>query len=307
MPYINHLPSLTTWEEAKTHWEKVKPIRGRGIDTRPLGRRSGNDMLIARTNGAEGWEYSAQLYGSNCVVFKINGIIHLTCDTFSPSNTTAQFMARVIGARSQVLGNRLRVDGFVVDNKTGIDIRRIQTNDPNMLAAIPESRVLNGWGVLNGWVKFEVLNPMIEYTRVLDRQNFKVVKLQYAKFINWLDGMLKAKEYMFSWDEVTAGLPQGMQDMQQRAIKSDWITKTMSLAGSDDIADYYPAACMLAYSNGATRRDIWRGALHKWRVDRFVFTQLLIKVYADKVLTPKEVPLKTYKRDAYKGLITVGG
>ena len=92
------IPPISSYDMAKAHYEKVKPIRGRAVETKPLGKmRRFPWMRITKhtiANQAEGTEYNTyacELYGMDCVEFYPNGDITLRATDWR-SITTASFI-----------------------------------------------------------------------------------------------------------------------------------------------------------------------------------------------------------------------
>jgi hypothetical protein len=78
------IPAINGYQEAKAHFEKVNPIRGRANTVKPLGRnRRYTWYLITESiiaNQAENSEYktyACELYGTRCVEYYPNGDIVL--------------------------------------------------------------------------------------------------------------------------------------------------------------------------------------------------------------------------------------
>jgi hypothetical protein len=98
------IPRLTSYEDAKAHYEKVVPLRGRNPELKPLGsvRRFTwyeiRENIIA--NQAENMEYktyACNLYGKDVVEYFPNGDIVLDTNGWSSSITTGAFINFCIG------------------------------------------------------------------------------------------------------------------------------------------------------------------------------------------------------------------
>lgn len=96
------IPALSTFAEVKKHHDSVVPIRGRSIETRPLGkRRNYCHMTIVRNTrsvlsddepvGKFMETYSYQLYRTNCIEWFPDGKVYIKNDGWN-SPTTMQFM-----------------------------------------------------------------------------------------------------------------------------------------------------------------------------------------------------------------------
>lgn len=77
--------SIERYNIMKSKYHDTKPIRGRGIDVRPIGERRRDWELIVQ----DGDNYGAQLYDTKCVMFRPDGSIELRIDTWATPLTTA--------------------------------------------------------------------------------------------------------------------------------------------------------------------------------------------------------------------------
>lgn len=78
------LPELNSYAEAKEHFDKVLPIRGRREEIKPLGEKRRFAWYTIRKNtianqyeGNEYNTYACNLYGSDCVEFFPDGAVHI--------------------------------------------------------------------------------------------------------------------------------------------------------------------------------------------------------------------------------------
>lgn len=92
------IPPLHTYEDAKAHFEKVVPIRGRGEQVKPLGKnrrytwyRIAEKIVANQFENSEYRVYTCQLFGKDTVSFFPNGDIHINTDGWR-SITTGSFI-----------------------------------------------------------------------------------------------------------------------------------------------------------------------------------------------------------------------
>jgi hypothetical protein len=92
------IPPISSYDMAKAHYEKVKPIRGRAVETKPLGRKRRFPWMTIEKNtvanqseGTEYHTYACQLFSTHCVEFFPNGDITLRTNGWS-SITTGSFI-----------------------------------------------------------------------------------------------------------------------------------------------------------------------------------------------------------------------
>jgi hypothetical protein len=107
------IPAISSYQEAKAHFEKVNPIRGREQRIKPLGRnRRYTWYLITESiiaNQAENSEYktyACELYGTRCVEYYPNGDIVLRNGGWQTPTSFA-----FIGYSIRNIGRMLSVSG----------------------------------------------------------------------------------------------------------------------------------------------------------------------------------------------------
>lgn len=80
---------VRSYEQAKRHYESVKPLRGRSVDTRPLERRNRTQELIVKRGDA----YALRLYNTDVITWQPDNSMTLFLDGWV-SPTTAKFIHR---------------------------------------------------------------------------------------------------------------------------------------------------------------------------------------------------------------------
>ena len=107
MSYYGHgncarIPALSDYDQAKAHYERVKPIRGRIPEVKPLGTERRFTWYQIRQNtianqyeNTEYHTYACQLYNTDCVEFYPNGDITLRTAGWH-SITTKAFIGYVM-------------------------------------------------------------------------------------------------------------------------------------------------------------------------------------------------------------------
>jgi hypothetical protein len=107
------LPAIDGYQEAKAHFEKVNPIRGRANTVKPLGRNRRftwyliTESIIAnQSENSEYKTYACELYGTRCVEYYPNGDIILRNGGWQTPTSFA-----FIGYSINGLGRMLSVSG----------------------------------------------------------------------------------------------------------------------------------------------------------------------------------------------------
>ena len=95
------------YERMAKQWEITKPIRGRGVDTRPIGKRSRDWELIVRMLGADGIvTYGAKLYNTVCVEYFPDSSFIVRHDDWATAKT-AEFISATSPFRCRKVHNFL--------------------------------------------------------------------------------------------------------------------------------------------------------------------------------------------------------
>jgi hypothetical protein len=103
------IPHISNYEQAKAHYEGVKPIRGRTVECRPLGKERRYDWYQIKQNtyanqseNREYYTYCAHLYKTDVVEFYPNGDVTLRTGGWQ-SFTTGACINFVIGKLGHVM------------------------------------------------------------------------------------------------------------------------------------------------------------------------------------------------------------
>lgn len=162
------IPQVNDYATALKLWEDTKPIRGRAVDTRPLGHRRNDHYLINKLpDGA----VQCILYQTPVVIFHENGEVHIKHDGWN-SVSTCNFIGEVLGIHSFIYNHKLCV-GFNYGNYVvpveGLTIKRNAT-----------------------WV-YEPVNPVPVMSHALNRKGANNVRARYKPFTTYLSSMCKLK------------------------------------------------------------------------------------------------------------------
>lgn len=171
MTYLNY-------EYFKEKYESTKPIRGRSVDTRPIGSRRSRDWeLVTKTEMPDGSiAYGAQLYQTEVVRYLADGTVQMRIDTWA-TPLTADFMQRW----------------------SPFNVRKAQKNIwvrvPNTGKEYPiPTRGMLEFKMQDG--KYELISglPNVLKQKVVDRSLSKQMRQAYKPFVDYATTFLKLSE-----------------------------------------------------------------------------------------------------------------
>lgn len=168
------------YESAKAKWEQTKPIRGRAVDIRPIGKRSRDQETIVKVDlGAdkpegERWAYAAKLYNTNVVTWYPDSTMGIKVDTYhTPS--TAKFIHEVSPLGCAKANRKLWVWAY-------------GTGSGSIKYPVPHKDEMRMGRQADGtWAPLEGYTPKIRRT---DRKATKPLQQQVAPFLNWAKAFL---------------------------------------------------------------------------------------------------------------------
>jgi hypothetical protein len=277
--------TLTNYNEAFHKWETTKPIRGRGVDVRPLGHRRSADQYKIELLPEGG--VACVLYKTPVVTFFEDGDVRILNDNWN-SVSTCNFIDEVLySVSSRIYNNDLYVrtyqGEFALGNE-GIWLR------------------MNGQGNLE--VRTDKLPP--RYVHAIDRKKANNVRAQYKPFIDYASRMCRLKgndPYLES--EIRRVFPPiGMGVLLGNRAYDKWTDTVKNLftlmksEGENQHDDFYKALLMLAKSYGNHRYREPEGFVVMERKLKVALDDLVIGFHRDEVLVQKEIPLGVARRDS---------
>jgi hypothetical protein len=283
--------ALANYNEAIHKWENTKPIRGRGVEVRPLGnRRQANQYKIELL--PEGG-VACVLYNTAVVTFFTDGDIRIKNDDWN-SVSTCNFIDEVLwGLRSRIYNNDLYIrthQGEFALGKEGIWLR------------------MNGQGILE--VKTDKLEP--KYVHAIDRKKANNVRAQYKPFTDYAIRMCKLKgsdiypisemARMFPHPTVPNAYDMGI-GLDNRAYDkwTDSIKNLFTLIKSEGESqhdNFYKALLMLANAFGGHMYKEPKGYVLTEAKVKTAIDDLIVGFHRDEVLVQKEVPIGVARRDS---------
>lgn len=283
------IPLINDYATALKLWEDTKPIRGRAIDTRPLGHRRNDHYLI---NFLPMGAVECILYKTPVVTFYENGDVLIKQDGWN-SVSTCNFIGEVLGIHSYISNYHLCV-GFNYGNYVvpveGLTIKRNDT-----------------------WV-YEPVNPVPVMGHALNRKGANNVRSQYKPFKTYLSSMCRLKagsEYpqsellrvfgMNKHNQPNVGdLSSESRDEWGKYIKSFFalVSDTNEETKSES---FYKGLLMLACSFGITKwgaREVEGYVLYEKKALK-TFDDLVIGFHREETLIERVLPVGEVRKDAY--------
>lgn len=283
------------YEFYKTKWHSTKPIRGRAIDTRPIGKRSRDNELICRNvNPADNTEsYACRLYQTDCVEYMPNGDIVLRHDGCT-SPLTAKFMHQNSPFSVRKQANRIWV-------RTGDELLfplpengRAVTFRLKQHPTAPERCV---------YVPID-LPPLFQ--KVVDRKKSKEARAPYKAFLDWAKMFLALSDGWLMHETRKSAVPFREVGYRQHSKLTGEVTlndypyfdysRNYDLDWAQHEEMYLPLLCHVLSNryDGYEHRiaeiaqaDTWHGGINFYDM-RFTYKKVQARMYA-MVLANKDV------------------
>jgi len=285
--------ALANYNEAIHKWENTKPIRGRGVDVRPLGNRRQADQYKIEVLPEGG--VACVLYNTAVVTFFTDGDIRIKNDDWN-SVSTCNFIDEILcgsGVRSRIYNNDLyikTIQGEFALGGEGIWLR------------------MNGQGNLE--VKTDKLEP--KYVHAIDRKKANNVRAKYKPFLDYASRMCRLKgndPYLhsemvrvFPHPKSPNALDMGIE-LSNRAYDkwTDGVKNLFTLMNSEGESqhdDFYKALLLLAKSYGNHMYREPEGYVVTEKKIKVALDDLIVGFHRDEVLVQKEVPIGVARRDS---------
>jgi hypothetical protein len=263
---------LTTYAEALAFEQSVIPIRGRLPEVKPLGRRDRVDEFKIRAgNGRVECIY----HRTAVVVFEENGTIIINNDEFN-SKSTLYFIGSVLGVYGRIFDSKIRLT--VKDKEY----------------SIPE-------GGLKLDRDFNVINPMQEFVHKLSRKNLTKVRKQYAPFLKYADNTLRLLGNQFTKEHFTGAYTSPYLELSglyapHLATFVELVEMIFELINDDSEAKHESHwRALLAIAWGIRKNSIEVNP----KQFKEAFTDLIIGIHRDEVLTAVPLEIGTVAKDRY--------
>jgi len=282
------IPQINDYASALKRWEDTKPIRGRTVDTRPLGHRRNDHYLI---NKLPDGGIECILYKTPVVTFYENGDVVIKHDGWN-SVSTCNFIGEVSGLHSSIFNYKTLVGfggkDYVVPD-SGLTIKRNAT-----------------------WV-YEPVNPVPVVGHAIDRKGANNVRARYKPFRAYLSSMCRLKagsDYpqselvrVFGVDKHKSpnvgDLSHEQRDKWEEHIKSFFklVADTNEETKNDS---YYKAILQMAYSFGASKWNAYEteGYTLNEKKALQLFDELVIGFHRSETLIEKVLPDGVVRKDS---------
>lgn len=166
---IMRVPRVMNYTDALEIYNKVKPLRGRSPEVRPLGDRRDADTYQIRKNGEA---IELVLYKTPVITFEPNGEVVVYVSTYS-TVSTHQFIARILGIPASGLRGKtvLTISGnkYVLDGGEKLRLKLDESGN------------------------WHPLNPITQYGWKLNRKATTNVRNIYADFYKYLKGFVNLR------------------------------------------------------------------------------------------------------------------
>lgn len=277
---------LANYKEAFHKWESTKPIRGRGVDVRPLGNRRQADQYKIELLPEGG--VACVLYKTAVVTFYEDGDIRVKNDAWN-SVSTCNFIDEVLWSiSSRIYNNDLYIRTRQGEFPLGDDGLWLRMNREGNLE-----------------VKADSLKP--KFVHVINRKQANIVRERYKQFIDYANRMcrLKGNDPYLESELVRMFPPTGSIGVVLGNTGYDKWTDgvnnffaLISSEGEEQNDNFYKALLILAKSFGNHKWNSPEGWVITDKKIKVALDNLIVGYHRDEVLTPKEVPLGVARRDS---------
>lgn len=167
-----NVPRIMNHRHAKQVYEVVKPIRGRSPEVRPLGNRRDADTYQIRMNGDD---VELVLYKTPVVTFKPDNTVELRAAGWS-TVSTRQFIRQVLGipTHGEIGESIVTIGGHKHILPSGDKCMTVRMDDRHQ------------------WCLVYAVKPNFDWK--LNRKAANNVRARYAKFIGYLDGIMRLRK-----------------------------------------------------------------------------------------------------------------
>ena len=173
---VDELPVITTWELASHYESKIKPIRGRSVETKPLGKRSNDSVTIRRDRD----KIIICLYSTDILTYEKMGDGQ-TMIRICSGGWATQSTAKVIGHILKTDTCRRR-GTLWISFDVGRDARWYALHD-EVGHAIEVTT--------DGYSGFNVVDYLPPLVTKIDKEKIKEVRKQYKAFKQYIRRMAK--------------------------------------------------------------------------------------------------------------------
>ena len=257
---------IYSYNDAATTYAKIKPVRGRAVEFRPLGRNRGRSPAQIIQDGDD---YVVKLYHTDIIRFKPDNIRIIRTEGYTTPSTTAWLNAILPNFFSKHLGSIYASCHFTTPEGEECQGRLPLWNTKDNLFR-------------NG----DFLNPRFPETHLLSRKKINAVRKKYADFLNYLKGV---ESTLDGWDNLRVSYQDARDKREYREFE-----RALQAASSGDSDEYYNL--MIALAAKTSYYPLSTASLDP----QARFNRILVQHYRDEVLEKKvHTSGKTYPVDNY--------
>lgn len=249
------VPLMATYAQAVAHEAKVKPIRGRAEECKPVGQRN----LTHATIRKQDQDIVVRIYRTDIIRYKPDGRVIVNQGGYA-SNATRAYLNAALPHHFH--------------SHQGVTIWRDHMSDTK------------GWFILHSEAdnifvpdpenprRLIFTNPIPQITHKKDRAGMKAVRARYAPFIRYVKNVIKL---------------QGQNNLS-RPVYSERMTnaQALALARSDDLESHYKALLYFAWR-------VWSGDNPLLRFEKALMAYHSDEAFIEVTLPLGELAIDKYK------------
>lgn len=217
------------YAQFKSQYDGTKPIRGRAVEARPIGKRRRDWELIEM----DGDVVACRLYNTQVVRYYPDGNIGLRCDNWQ-SPSTAEFVHMHSPWTCYKRNKKLWV---MVPNG---DSKYMHYPIPKEGELIFQPTESGGW---------EPISEIVIEKQVVNRKKAKEVRTPYQPFLTWAKTFLKLSDGWIMHETRKQAIPMKDHYFHYRDFTEPDI---LEMAKSGDDEKFLTAMCALLYDTGNT-------------------------------------------------------
>ena len=288
----NDVPRLLDYAEAAAHEASIKPIRGRSVETKPIGDRRNQHKIIRKNSDGS---IACRLYRTDVVTFHEDGRIEVRWDGFV-TQTTSNFISELLGTHITLQHSRAWITAQHNNgNTTTTGHYAMHPTEPNILR---RGEPVDRWRYNRQPLHFE--NPVPVITHRVNRAGASRARKQYKAFKDYIVQTMRIRDDGFSVQEFgeVFGWIRKEQDQPRYPHSSIYTRqKMLELAKSEQIQDHYHASLILAWGVHAVSRSSFKPQL-KAMLDKL--DECILREHRDECFDEVRAPAGEIQKDPYK-------
>lgn len=249
------VPMLHNYERAVAHEAKVKPIRGRAVECKPVGQRNLSHATIRKQDQ----DIVVRLYHTDIIRYKPDGRVIVNQGGYASSATRAYLNAALPHHFHSHQGVTVWKD-HMSDTKGWFILH---SEADNIFVPDPENPR-----------RLIFTNPIPQIIHKKDRAGMKAIRARYAPFIRYVKNIIKLQGQN---NLLRPDYPDRMTNVQ-----------ALALAGSDDLENHYKAMVYFAWR-------VWSGDNPLLRFEKVMMAYHSDEAFIEVTLPLGELAVDKYK------------